>query len=58
MKTKEELKKMFDSLNDSEKYGVRFGLFPAKLIEYNLDRFDMVNLMDSKCDKPPMKKNN
>jgi len=31
MLSKEELKKVYESLNDSEKHGVQFGLFPAKL---------------------------
>ena len=45
MKTKEELKTIYDSLNDSEKHGVQFGLFPAKLLELNLDNVDCADLM-------------
>ena len=45
MKTKEELKTIYNSLNDSEKHGVQFGLFPAKLLELNLDNVDCADLM-------------
>ena len=45
MKTKEELKTIYNSLNDSEKHGVQFGLFPAKLLDFKLDNIDYANLM-------------
>lgn len=44
MKTKEELKKIYDRLNESEKYGIQFGLFPAKLME--LSKEEVVALID------------
>ena len=45
MKNKEELKIIYDSLNDSEKHGIQFGLFPAKLMELNLNNEDCSELM-------------
>ena len=45
MKTEEELKNIYNSLNDSEKHGIQFGLFPAKLLELNLSNEDCANLM-------------
>lgn len=45
MKTKEELKNIYESLNDSEKYGIQFAMLPAKLLQYNLSREDVSNLM-------------
>lgn len=45
MKTKEELKNIYESLNDSEKYGIQFAMLPAKLLQYNLSREDISNLM-------------
>jgi len=44
MKSKEELKNIYKSLNDSEKFGVQFGLFPAKLM--NLEREEVAGLME------------
>lgn len=44
MKTKEELKKIYEGLNESEKYGIQFGLFPVKLME--LSKEEVVALMD------------
>jgi len=45
MRSKEELKVIYSLLNDSEKHGVQFGLFPAKLLDLKLDNIDCSNLM-------------
>jgi len=45
MKTKEELKSIYEGLNESEKYGIQFAMLPAKLLQYNLSREDVSNLM-------------
>ena len=42
-KTEPELKTIFESLNESEKFGIAFGLFPAKL--QGLTHNDVVALM-------------
>lgn len=42
--SKAELKKIYNSLSPSEKFGLRFGLFPARIAE-NLTREDHVELM-------------
>jgi hypothetical protein len=44
MKTKEELKKIYEELNESEKFGVQFALFPVKLM--GLNKEEIVALMD------------
>ena len=43
MKTKEELTKIYHSLNDNEKYGIQFGLFPILL--KGLEHEEIVELM-------------
>lgn len=45
MKSRKELKAIYDSLNDSEKHGVQFGLFPAKLLNAELDNIDCAKIM-------------
>ena len=35
MLSKEELREVYKSLNDNEKFGVQFGLFPASLIGFS-----------------------
>ena len=45
MRSKEELKTIYNSLNDSEKHGIQFGLFPAKLLELKLSNVDCADLM-------------
>ena len=44
MKTKEELTDIYNSLNESEKFGIQFGMFPVKLI--NLKHDEIVSLME------------
>jgi len=44
MKTKEELKKIYEDLNESEKFGVQFALFPVKLMD--LTKEEIVTLME------------
>ena len=45
MRNEKELKKVYDSLNENEKHGVQFGLFPARLLDLKLDNIDCANLM-------------
>ena len=49
MKNKEELAKIYDELNDSEKFGVQFGLFPIKL--KSLTKDEIVELMQIRIKK-------
>lgn len=49
MKSKEELTKIYDELNDSEKYGIQFGLFPIKLV--GLTKDETVKLMQVRIEK-------
>jgi len=42
-KTESELRAIFESLNESEKFGIAFGMFPARLPE--LTHNDVVALM-------------
>jgi len=44
MKTKKELRKIYDELNESEKFGIQFGLFPARLM--GLTKEETVALME------------
>ncbi len=44
MKTKVELKSIYESLNDSEKFGIQFAMFPVKLMGLNKD--ETVALME------------
>jgi len=37
MKNQEELEDIYRNLNDNEKYGVQFGLFPVSLVGLNSD---------------------
>lgn len=43
MKSEEELKNIYGALNESEKHGVQFGLFPVKLM--NLSQEEISGLM-------------
>lgn len=43
MKSKEELTKIYEGLNESEKFGIQFGLFPVKLMD--LEKNETVALM-------------
>ena len=49
MKSKEELTKIYNELNESEKYGIHFGLFPVKLIELSKD--EISGLMQIRIEK-------
>ena len=48
MKTKEELKKIYENLNESEKFGVQFALFPVKLM--GLTKEEIVTLMEIRAE--------
>jgi len=39
-----DIKKIYESLNDNEKFGIQFGLFPASLI--SLEHDEIVKLME------------
>jgi hypothetical protein len=43
-KADDELLEMYAAMNDSEKFGVKLGLFPVSCI--NLSRSDIVKLME------------
>ena len=40
-----ELKEIFDKMNESERFGTSFGLFPAWVLDYNLTTPEIVELM-------------
>ena len=44
MKTKEELTDIYNSLNENQKFGVQFGMFPVKLM--GLSKDEVVELME------------
>ncbi len=45
-RTKEELEKIYDTLNESEKFGLQFSLFPYRIhSELKLNTDDCVALM-------------
>ena len=45
MKTKNELKEIYNSLNDNEKFGLSFGLFPVRLIDLKLSNHESAKLI-------------
>ena len=55
MKTKEELTDIYNSLNESEKFGIQFGMFPVKLI--NLKHDEIVSLMELRMEIEKMEVN-
>ena len=46
MRSDKKLKQIISELNDSEKFGVKFGLFPIRIEAYNLDTKEIVRLME------------
>lgn len=40
------LEKIYEGLNDSERFGVQFGMFPARLMSLELTKDDIVELME------------
>ncbi len=46
MRSSKELKKIFESLDDNEQFGLSFGLFPFRLEKYALDKEEMVALIE------------
>jgi len=48
-----KIEKIYESLNDSEKFGLCFGLFPHRLQE-KLDKDEVVELMDLAMEKQPV----
>lgn len=40
-----DLQKIYDSLNDNEKFGLSFGLFPFRLAELNLMNHEAAELI-------------
>ena len=48
------LREIWDKMNDSEKFGCQFGLFPSWLLEYKLTTDETVELM--KESKPNVNK--
>lgn len=49
MKSKKELEKIYNELNESEKYGIQFGLFPVKL--QGLRKEEIVRVMQLRIEK-------
>lgn len=45
MKTQEELQQIFNSLNENEKFGISFGLYPVKLMALKLENEDYADLV-------------
>ena len=41
----EKLKRIFDSLDENEQFGLSFGLFPARLLKYSLDNEESAELI-------------
>lgn len=56
MKTKEELREIYEGLNDSEKFGIEFALFPAKL--QGLSREEVLILMQIREEERKKQSNN
>ena len=46
MRDKKEMTEIYKKLNDNEKYGIQFGLFPAWLLKYNFSTEETVLLME------------
>jgi hypothetical protein len=46
MRNLEKLKKIFESLDDNEQFGLSFGLFPARLMKYELDNEEAAGLIE------------
>jgi len=44
-KNKGKTKKIFNLLNDNEKFGLKFGLFPYKIRRYNLKNKELETLI-------------
>jgi len=44
-RTEEELRKIFESLDENEQFGVSFGLFPVRLEAYKLDNHEAAELI-------------
>lgn len=42
---KVNIKKIFNLLNDNEKFGLKFGLFPIKIQKYNLNNKQLSELI-------------
>ena len=40
------LKEIYKSLNDNEKFGISFGLFPVKLMDLKLDNMECAMLVE------------
>ena len=51
--TSEKVKRIYEGLNDSEKFGLCFGLFPYRLKE-KLNKDETVELMDLALEKQPV----
>jgi len=45
MDKKIDLEELYDSLTDNERFGLSFGLFPSKLLKYNLSPDDSAELI-------------
>ena len=41
----EKLKRIFESLDENEQFGLSFGLFPARLQKYSLDHEESAELI-------------
>jgi len=51
MREEKVLRKIFDSLDDNEQFGLSFGLFPLRLEKYNFDKEETVSLIEMSQEK-------
>jgi len=42
----ERLKRIFESLDENEQFGLSFGLFPTRLLKYSLDNEESAELIE------------
>ena len=45
MRSRQELEEIYQKMNESERFGVAFGLFPAWVMGHDLENAEIVELM-------------